>query len=412
MGGVVTAGAPRWRRRRGTRADPPCDETDAGRAELAKTMDKLFTINAALINNEGNATIKRRKTNNATDTNFERRFRLSWLGFGLRKRVLVQPWDEMVAEPQMTAGIRLTELAKMMEQMSNATKPGESSAEHTTRRTGTDVLMGKRGADIPVISGGPAAVRAAFVTVPHEGPNHPAKPSNRLTGLVALLRSHIINAQRSNQYAKGLAPFLAKPDFGGLFKILPEAGYYHEYPDEWVSLVLEASGVPDTAAETPLFTGNFQFIQPDQMTALRKLTKRLWIFRLALDQVDLCTPAALERTNMKAAATDLYGVGALGARGPMRSAPNVQTTPRSSSSAGWPEACLARSGRATPLSCSTTCARSTPAKTPPTPARASSALKKHVPEERWAGVGGRADGARRSSDATQDSALGSSEMVP
>jgi Domain of unknown function (DUF4157) len=294
--------------------DPPCDETDAGRAELAKTMDQLSTINTALISNEGNATIKRRKTNNPADTNFEKRYRLSWLGFGLPKRVLVRPFGEMEAEPQMTAGIRLTELAKMMEQMSSAAKPGESTAEHRTRRTGTDVLMGKRAADIPVISGGPAAVRAAFAKVPHEGGNPPAQPSNRLTGLVALLRSYVINAQRSNQYAKGLAPFLAKTDFGRLFNMLPEAGYYHENLDEWVALVLEASGVPDTDADTPLFTGTFQFIQPDQMTALRKLTKRLWIFRLALDQVDLCTPAALERTNMKAAATDLYGFGSLGKR--------------------------------------------------------------------------------------------------
>jgi Domain of unknown function (DUF4157) len=294
--------------------DPPCDETDAGRAELIKTMDKMFAINTALINNEGNATIKRRKTNNPADTAFEKRYRLSWLGFGLPKTVLVRPFGEMEAEPQMTAGIRLTELAKMMEQTSAAAKPGESTAEHTTRRTGTDVLMGKRTADIPVVSGGPAAVRQAFATVPHEGDNPPAAPSNRLVGLVALLRTYVINAQRNNQYAKGLAPFLAKTDFGTLFKMLPEAGYYHDNPDEWVALVLEASGVPDAAADTPLFTGNFQFIQADQMAALRKLTKRLWIFRLALDQVDLCTPAALERTNMKGAATDLYGFASLGER--------------------------------------------------------------------------------------------------
>jgi hypothetical protein len=174
--------------------------------------------------------------------------------------------------------------------------------------------MGKRQADIPDISGGPDAVRAAFAKVPHKGANPPAHPSSRLTGLVALLRSYVINAQRIHTYAKSLAPFLAKTDFGRLFKMLPEKRYYHQNPDEWLALVLEASGVPDTDADTPLFTGTLKYVPAKKMTVLRKLTKRMWILRLADDQVDLCTPAALESTKMKAAADYLFGFGSLGGR--------------------------------------------------------------------------------------------------
>ena len=174
--------------------------------------------------------------------------------------------------------------------------------------------MAKRTSDIPIVAGGPAAVRAVFGSVPHDGANPPGAPSNRLVGLVALLRTYVINAQKSTKYAKGVAPFLAKTDFGKLFSMLPEAAYYHDNLDEWVALVLEASGVPLDDADTPLFAGNFQFIGADQMAVLRRLTKRLWIMRLALDQVDLCTPAGLARTNMKAAEQELFGFGALGKR--------------------------------------------------------------------------------------------------
>ena len=77
--------------------DPPVDETDAGRAELIKTMDKLSEINTALTSKEGDARIKRRTTNNVANANFEPRDRLSWLGFGLPKTVLVRPWASMTA---------------------------------------------------------------------------------------------------------------------------------------------------------------------------------------------------------------------------------------------------------------------------------------------------------------------------
>jgi hypothetical protein len=291
--------------------DPPVDETDTGRAELAAIMDQLLAVTQAMTKQRAKATIERRNSNLPHDLTTSRRYRASWIGFGLPKTTLVQPFATMEAEPQMTAGIRLTELAKLMEKMDPAARQGEDATARTARNRGTEALMGKRIQDVPSVAGGPAAVRAAFGAVAHTGNNPPAVPSQRLQGVVTLMRTYLIHAQRNNQYVKGLAPFLAKTQFGKLFSMLPEAGYYHDNQDEWVELVMTAAGIPMGNVDDPLLTASFQFVQAQEMATLRQLTRRAWIQRLAHDQVDLCTTAGMATTAMASAANELYGFGAL-----------------------------------------------------------------------------------------------------
>lgn len=295
--------------------DPPVVESDAGRAELARIMDQLRAMNDALIGDRDNAKIKRLKTNLSPPTDFVTRYRASNAGFGLPKTLLVEPWGSMSAEPQMTAGIRLSQLYKVMERMSDAQKVGESDAEFSARNQGTTALMGKSAtSEIPMVSGGPAAVRAAFAAVQHQGNNPPAAASERLISLVALMRTYVLRGAEDNVYAKGIAPFLAKTDFAKLYSMLPEATYYHDNEAEWLELVLTACGLQMTAGATPLFSATFQYVHAAGGTAaLRKLTKRGWIVRLARDGVDMCTQAYAQTSNdLSSVEQHLFGFGARG----------------------------------------------------------------------------------------------------
>ena len=62
---------------------------------------------------------------------------------GLPKNVLVEPYPEMRGEPQMTAGIGLDRIFRIMENLDKAKRTGESKTHHEARRKGNAVLMGK-----------------------------------------------------------------------------------------------------------------------------------------------------------------------------------------------------------------------------------------------------------------------------
>lgn len=286
----------------------PVEETDAGRAELERTMDRLEALNNALIAKRDKAKIKR--SNEDNNGMISHRYRGQTVG--LPKNVLVQPWGELRGEPQMTAGIALDRVFRLMENLSSTKRAGESTKQHRQRMDGSAVLMGKGVAEIPAVAGGPAAVRTAFGNVPHTGIGAPKTPSRELVGFVSLMRTYILGAAKNKSYAKAIVPFLLKTDYAKLFTMLPEAAYYKANPDVFERFVLESAGLTVADAGTPLFSGDISYIsQRGVMDDLKTLTKGIWINAITGGH-DYCTPKELSNSPGHDAAEHLFGFGALG----------------------------------------------------------------------------------------------------
>jgi len=289
----------------------PVEETDAGRAELVKRMDRLQAENDDLIATRAQAKIVRKHEDKGDM--LTQRYRGQHVG--LPKNVLVEPWPSLRGEPQLTAGIKLDRLYRVMENMGKTKQPKEAPEDFDRRRKGAAVLMGKGAAEVDMVAGGPPAAFDAFTRTKHPGKDAPQAASKKLIGVLALMRSYLIGGTKKKSYAKGIAPFLAKTDFAKQFSMLPEAAYYQAHPDVWLEVVLASAGLTLADADTPLFEADISYIvQRGMMDELRLLTKRAWIRGIAVSGVDYCTPAGLARTNIKRVADQLFGFGSLGDR--------------------------------------------------------------------------------------------------
>jgi Domain of unknown function (DUF4157) len=242
----------------------PVQETDAGRVELERRMGSLRRLSDDMIAKRSKAKIVRHHEENGKRTS--QRYRGQTIG--LPKNVLIEPKLQMEAE-QMTAGIALDRIWRLMENLSTQRYAKESKKHRQVRMQGTSMMMTKGIAELPTVAGGPAAVKAAFANVAHAGPGAPTAPSKELIGVVSLLRTYLIGASQNKSYAKGIAPFLANTDFGKLFSMLPEAAYYKQKPNVWANLVLTSAGMTLNAdANTPLFSGGIQYAGTDMADLL------------------------------------------------------------------------------------------------------------------------------------------------
>ena len=159
----------------------------------------------------------------------------------------------------MTAGIALDRVFRLMENLSATKRAGESTKQHRQRMDGSAVLMGKGVAEIPAVSGGPAAVRTAFGNVPHAGKGAPKSPSKELVGLVALMRTYLLGAAKNKSYAKAIVPFLLKTDYAKLFTMLPEAAYTRRTRTSSRSSCWSRPGYR-RGRGNPLFSGDISYI--------------------------------------------------------------------------------------------------------------------------------------------------------
>lgn len=318
FGGVIANAGP-WRFTGDTSNDgsthlewvmaSPVEETDAGRDELEQRMDALYLYNEQLMAaHPKKAKIRRQSPGLET-----RRVRGSEVG--LPKHVLVQPWATMEAEPQMTAGIALDRVYRIMENLDKKKRATESEKQFQGRQAGAAVLMGKGVAEKPMVASSPQAARTAFATTKHPGDGAPTEPSNKLIGMLSLMRTYLIGAQQKKSYAKGIAPLLLKTDFAKLFSMLPttERDYYSLNADIWEKVVLATAGLTPLDADQPLFTNSITYVeQRGLMDQLQYLERGTWIRGLALYGVDYCTPDGLKRLGVDEVSEHLFGFGSLG----------------------------------------------------------------------------------------------------
>ncbi|OLP17676.1 hypothetical protein BST81_15260 [Leptolyngbya sp. 'hensonii'] len=282
--------------------EPPLPETSSGKKQLKTTMNQMKRLGDLLISMRSEAKIKR------TNSPFHRILSAdAGLGMG---DVLITPFSTMPAEPQVTAGIRLDQLASIMEKMSPANLPGETPAKSQQRKQGAAYLGYKNVTDTQLVSSSPAEARARFADFPGKNLRSPDTASDSLISLLALMRAYLDRASRSMAYAKTMAPLMARTDFAKTFNLMPEATYYRSYPNEWVALVLHVAGMTGQGNQ-PFFTGAVTYTQGTDLTDLRNaLSREQWVRGIS-QGTDYLTEKNFPDQNV---AAYLFGLGKLGKR--------------------------------------------------------------------------------------------------
>jgi Domain of unknown function (DUF4157) len=184
----------------------------------------------------------------------------------------------MKANPQITGGVRLDQMANMFAQLGN---PRADEPHHQVR----EELMGMGGADILANSAAAA---------------NQIQGSASLKGLAAQIIAYlqagaIPPALRGRpgqafQYAKLIGKILARTDFGAQFKLLPEdeRQRFEENPESFANLILGAAKVGD--GNTNVFERKIKNVpfKTDQGTFDFPVTRNEWLTQITQGQ-DLLT---------------------------------------------------------------------------------------------------------------------------
>ncbi len=178
--------------------------------------------------------------------------------------IIMSLGGSMSAAPQATAGIRLDQIATMMETSLGTGPTGETGGQKTQRSPGRGYLASGSPTDAAIMGPAPGHARTAiqnFIAT-HTG-TAAATPggfgSNSLVSLLALLHVYLtIAAKPLQNYPKVIAPLLARTSFVGMYNQLPdtEKAYFAQDRTRFVQLALEAANMPSTEAQS-VFTQGF-----------------------------------------------------------------------------------------------------------------------------------------------------------
>lgn len=226
-------------------------------------------------------------------------------------------------DPQMTAGVGLSRIATMMEAVG---QPAGLAAQPPVQRLD---LGGQRADDFRTVGVAPAAARHAIGAYLPGVPARTGNPApfnanyDELIGLLSLIGSYLKTGERAHQYAKGIAPLMARNNFATIFAKLaaPVRVFFDaNNQDEWVRLgaqLLNSLGIAG-GLDANVFAGGVDIgIDPDD------LTRRMWLRGMPQGHDYLSRnewPTAADRPFIMGMGA-LPGVGeAVGAGGP---APNI-----------------------------------------------------------------------------------------
>jgi hypothetical protein len=297
---------------------PPFQETSSGRSTLVKTMKEINSLCKILITAGSKARI-RLEGDGAP--------KMLAKDLPLTKRkiqepdVLITPRTTIDGEPQMTAGIRLGQLANVMEKMSVGTMDGEDRGEAEQRNIGVQYLSGKQMRDAKLVSQSPGEAHAVVDRFYNEIKFHKLnnkgkkvqedmpQPSLQLVGLISLLRTYIVSAAGNIAYAKSLAPLMARTHFGEIFRHLgeDEVDFWRRYPAAFVAMVMEACGMSGEE-DQPLFSGTSQYVSNSDLGKLAAgLSRKDWLVGITQGK-DLLTEKNFPDQNVGGL---LFGLGGL-----------------------------------------------------------------------------------------------------
>lgn len=212
---------------------------------------------------------------------------LSELAWRASSKILMTPRSYLEAEPQTTAGIRLDQLATLMDRFTKQNYTEETAEQSKARKMGNSLLWGKQPRDQVTVSESPDEVNAAWgrVQTKYSGVNHPKHGkltdmalSKEAIGLMSIMRSYLVTAAGGIAYAKSLAPMMARTNMVKMFNYLPdtEVDLFTDFPGLFTELVLEASGMPGTG-DDPVMSGKTTYISKDHLDVLQQLTRKIWI---------------------------------------------------------------------------------------------------------------------------------------
>jgi hypothetical protein len=292
------------------------EESSSGRKALAATMQSMTQLANSLVAMHGTAPAKRGAGraiavrdlpgNQATD------------------RVIL-PRATMQAEPQSTAGIRLDMLPTLLEEhLRQRGQHEDAQAYDQEIAPGRSMLFGKSTTDRDILQQSPAAARAGLTRWQGNAatPGAAGMGSEDLVGMLCVLFTYItIGGKPLTNYVKVMAPLMARTNFAGMFKLLPqpEQAWFRANPGEFEALVLEASGVPGIGGQS-VWRGGLSRLEnktPQQeatiVAALQSLTLSEWLRGIPGGR-DLLTSKQFPiiKKEQLDVAGELQGLGSLG----------------------------------------------------------------------------------------------------
>jgi Domain of unknown function (DUF4157) len=208
-------------------------------------------------------------------------------GIATRPETVIRGFEEMSAEPQATAGIRLDQMAALMKNM--APQPGEPQEETNRRGKPRSVLALKSNtADRAVLNEAPSAAQTAILNFRNQmaAGNVPLPPefgSKSLVGLIALVYTYLRKATTPvGDYTKTLFPLLGITRFDAMFRMLPNDDKipFAEVPQRFVDISLAAAHMEGAGATSFFaggFAGSFDLRPQEVKDTLRRVTRQDWL---------------------------------------------------------------------------------------------------------------------------------------
>jgi hypothetical protein len=289
-------------------------ETPAGRAALSRALKNLERI-CNFLNSKAAA-----GTHHLRNTHLAQAFG----GNTPATDRYIRATGAITGNPQASVGVRLEKIEELMELTVGGPTGGPNAlpANPTLAR----LELGSQ-ADFDVVGDAPRMVRQGITDYVNTfGLANPFPlinfPSDKLVGFCSLILTYLIKGSIGQQYAKQIAPLMARTDFGSMFTTdLPAPEQAHlshnngaEFLSMWRRIIAHANlvnpaNVPGGIAGQ-LFQHEPHAVRRRRLRISRSLTRRRWLREISQGN-DLLTSASFPAA---AARPQLFGLGGKGAQ--------------------------------------------------------------------------------------------------
>ena len=271
--------------------DPPgFPEGSSGRRKLTSTMKSMTSTADKVIEKSGASPILRTKPDGYTSQVVPLK---TAGGKSTTPEIIIHNGGLMYGEPQATAGIRLDQVANMMETaLGTGANPLETTEDKQRLGPGRGALTSKSPTDAAIMGPSPGAARLGIQQwIDINDDTHDQVPpgfgSDQLVSLLAMISVYMkIASNPISPYPKVIAPLMARTDYAKIFQLLPQAeqDYLTADAQRFVTLALRAADMVGTRA-LPVFTGGFTQLsgiddddtRDDISDAIQQLTRGDWL---------------------------------------------------------------------------------------------------------------------------------------
>lgn len=232
----------------------------------------------------------------------------------------------ITGKPQTTIGLRLDQVFALMEDIGLA-QGGEAAVDTARRRPGREKLMsqpiaGAMNAPGPAITRVGAATTevvtalAAYRALPGKGHLAAWVPSDEIKGFLALIFTYMRAASTPlPQYAKAIAPIMARTDFAQMFRMLPLPEQQELQGNAGANIVDILHEFPSLNAlnmTQPLFAAVYTGDPTKNQQMLAALTRENWLIGIT-QGTDQLTKQNFPSAS-KSVRAEMESMGALGTK--------------------------------------------------------------------------------------------------